>query len=983
MEANYNRWEYLDKFVGRANELNVFDNILNNPLGEKRTLYIQASGGQGKTWLIKKMLVNALRKTNTLALAPDRLIDMYSTSNRYLEGVLAALEQRFRDMSIDLGVFDPYYEAKKELETARAQEGYSSEDITQKVRELAKIFRNSLQALAKKQTIVLAFDTFENVSNSDVSDWILSNDGLQMPNVICLIGSRAPVEAGQRGSYSAVEELPLLGLSDEDAIKFYVSYTGAVQNIKEDFIRILNQKSAQNPLMLGLAIYYLDLPDNSSDALKKLSQEEFEKEVVSWLSPKNDPGAVAIGGVVYNEQMRQALIPMAYLNRRFNKFFLQKLADAGYLHLGDATVDDLWTELDHKKPDLFFVKERPDGEIQLHDKLAELLRKHVLTSAFDLTGERLRQFVDEIMKWYDELVGFSPISKEFLYAEQLAYLLRSDLYTDCQQQPSHEICTRLTNLAPQPKEITDVLDTHFRRQSDVLARLLINEAKIPLIEEFGGDERYRIYTLLGKIAEQCYSHEAARGYLQKAYQIAVGMKDPNKQVESLIDLHNSTFPIDPQKSLEILDTAEAICVDKNAEKWLPKIQYERGFTYYLLNDLSTSTTWYEKASSQAKRLQDKAMMPIILNDWGYNLLLTGDLSKGRISIRAARDLRYRKFIELTKKPKTKLTQDERAELAQELNDAQKMLGLSYSTLGDLARFSGRLNEAVTRYTEALNIFKKAGSHYWQARMHFTRGEAYRRIAAADHQAGRNAKSKRLDKQAEEDIDKSLLICDKYGFRRDSATAYRRLGRLYHDRMFRTSNPESQLELLESAKSLFMKALSIAEEMNDPIEIFENLTELAFLGDDYLDIVKVHNPQEIELAKKTSNDGNEALRTQLERYGISTKNPIYFFPVFQHLLEIEQAAFFFALGEYEQALPLYIKGYVGMAQNRGYGVARYLQHIDHLISHLHELAIHDKELAERWCNELLAAWEKAGLMDKRTELPQEIEMFLNTTFLYLE
>jgi tetratricopeptide (TPR) repeat protein len=562
----------------------------------------------------------------------------------------------------------------------------------------------------------------------------------------------------------------------------------------------------------------------------------------------------------------------------------------------------------------------------------------------------------------------------------LAYLLRSDLFADCQQQPSHEICGRLTNLAPQPKEITDILDAHFRRRSDVLARLLINEAKIPLIEEFGGDERYRIYSLLGKIAEQCYSHVDARNYLQSAYQIAVEIKDPNKRVEAMINLHNSTFQIDPEKSLEILETAEAICVDKNAEKWLPKVLYERGFTYYLLNDLATSTTWYEKASHEAKRLQDKEMMPIILNDWGYNLLLTGDLPKGRISIRAARDLRYLRFTELSKKLKTKLTQDERTELAQELNDAQKMLGLSYSTLGDLARFSGRLNEAVTRYTEALNIFKKAESHYWQARMHFTRGEAYRRIATADYQAGRNAKSKKLDKQAEEDIDKSLLLCDKYGFRRDTATAYRRLGRLYHDRMFRTSDPETQLDLLQKANALFTKALSIAKELNDPIEIFENLTELAFLGDDYLDIVKAHKPHEIELAKKTSHEGNEALRTQLEKYSESTKNPIYFFPVFYHLLEIEQAAFFFALGEYEQALPLYIKGYVGMAQNRGYGVARYLQHIDHLISHLHELASQDKELAEHWCNELLAAWEKAGLTDKRSELPQEIEMFLNTAFL---
>jgi len=574
----------------------------------------------------------------------------------------------------------------------------------------------------------------------------------------------------------------------------------------------------------------------------------------------------------------------------------------------------------------------------------------------------------------------TPILKEILYAEQLGYLLRSDLYQDCQQTSSHEICERLTSLSPQPKEISNLLDKHYRQRSDVLAKLLINEAKISLVEAFGGDEKYHIYSLLGKIAELCYSHDDARTYLQKAYQIARDINNPNNQVEALVNLYNSTFPVDPQKALEILDSAEAICKDSSVENWLPKIYYERGFTYYLLNDLQTSSHWYEEASKQAKSHQDKDMMPIILNDWGYNLLLTGDLSKGRVSIRAARDLRHKKLVEIEEKFDTDLPHDEKVKLTEDLIDAQKMLGLSYSTLGDMERYSRRLNEAVTRYTEALNFFEVAKSNYWKARMYFTRGETYRRIAVADYQAGRIT-SKELDGLAYKDINESLRICNQYGFKKDSATAYRRLGRLYHDRMFRTSDLEEQLRLLKEAEDLFQKALEIAKEANDPIEIFENLTELAFLGDDYLDIVKVHKSQEFEEAKRSSYDSNEALRQELERYGQSTKNPIYFYPVFQHLLEIEQAAYFFALGNYERSLPLYIKGYVGMAQNRGYGIARYLQHIDHLINQLHELAGKDRPLAEQWCKKLLDAWEEADLTEKRTELPQEIEMFLNTDFLY--
>jgi hypothetical protein len=239
----------------------------------------------------------------------------------------------------------------------------------------------------------------------------------------------------------------------------------------------------------------------------------------------------------------------------------------------------------------------------------------------------------------------------------------------------------------------------------------------------------------------------------------------------------------------------------------------------------------------------------------------------------------------------------------------------------------------------------------------------------------------MDKLAEDDINEGVTLCKQYGFRKDSATAYRRLGRLYHDRMFRISKPESQFKLLEEAKALFKTALSVAEETNDYIEIFENLTELAFLADDYLDLVRVYKPAEFDDARNAAYADIQTLKDRLDKYTHETENPIYFLPVFEHLLEIEQAAYFFALREYEQALPLYIKGYIGMAQNRGYGVARYLQHIDHLINQLRELSSQDQELAKKWCNELLAAWENAGLMEKRIELPQEIEMFMNTLFLY--
>lgn len=976
------------KFVGRKEEQIKFNEILSDPRGKKRTLYIQASGGQGKTWLIKMMLLSASGKQKVVALDPGRLVDMYSTSNRYIEGVMAVLEQRLVEKLGKGDFFAPYYDACQALERARAQEDYSSDEISNKVSELRNVFRKCIEEIVKEQTIVLAFDTFENVDGTEVKEWILSDNGLQIPNLITLIGSRTPWTDEDVANYTSVELLELSGLSDSDAIELYLSYTGeareSISDTRKNFIRILNEKSNYNPLMLGLAITYFDAVNNEPEDVENLSLTEFEKEVVSWLSLRNGPpGSVYIGTIEFKEQMRQAVVLMSYLNRRFDKYFLEKLCKNDFIQMETATVDSLWQELEHKKPDLFFVKERQGGEIQLHDKLAELLRKHVLVDAFsDVTGERLRKFTDSIIEWYKERIEkVDKESRNLFQAEQLAYLLRSDLFTDCQNDvaPSPEICTKLDFLAPQPEAIVSDLEKSRLQRSDVLARLIIGEAKSPLIERFGGAQKHDIFRLLGNIAEQCYEHEAAQKYFEMAYKEAVKMEDPFKQVLALLDQHNSTFQMDTQKSFELLDLAESICKSDNAKNLLPKVLYEKGFTFSVMNDLLQASEWYLKAKKEATRLEDKEMMPTILNDEGYNFLLVGKLPSARISIRAARDHRYREYMDLREQLEhNNLTDDQRVVLEDKVREAAKMLGLSYSTLGDLARYSNRLDEALTRYSEAMENFEYSNSRYWQAKMYFTIGETYRRIAVADFIAGRDPKFKEMDALAEENIKESVTLCEQYGFRNDLDTAYRRLGRLHHDRMFRTPNLESQLEHLDDARKYFKKALSLAKETSDQLEILESMTELAFLADDYLSITQSRDPERFEAEKVEAKRDIDALESYIKES--PAENRVFQFPVFEHLLEIEKAAYHFALENYEKSLSLYIKGYVGMAKLPGYGVARFLQHLDHLVSYLKRLFHKDKVLGREWCEALIAAWEDEGLMEQRPELPQEVSMVRDTSFL---
>jgi hypothetical protein len=200
-------------------------------------------------------------------------------------------------------------------------------------------------------------------------------------------------------------------------------------------------------------------------------------------------------------------------------------------------------------------------------------------------------------------------------------------------------------------------------------------------------------------------------------------------------------------------------------------------------------------------------------------------------------------------------------------------------------------------------------------------------------------------------------------------------------MFRTSDVAKKIEHLETAREHFDRALKIAKAHNATLEILENLTEIAFLGDDSLMIAKQVSPQEFEVQRQQASEDIQNLKDYI--VGLPEKEHIYQFPVFPHLLELEQAAYCFVLGDYSESFRLYLEAYKGLAQKRGYGVARYLQHMDHLVRQLHALLNLECDLCMKWCQDFLDAWEDAGLAEKRPELSQEIEMFMDTAFLYLE
>lgn len=972
------------RFVGRQAQMEAFKKMLDQSPEKPRMFFNWGPGGIGKTWLTQQMLQEAAKRSDLIVL--DRLIDMYSTSHRYIEGVMSAVVERLRPRT-DACDFEEYDQARQELVQARSQKDYTSEGLENKLKALMWAFQKCLQRTRAKKSVVVAFDTFEHVANGPVGKWILSEEGFRIPGIICIV-------AGRELENLMPGQPQLGGLSGEEAVDFYYRYTYSTEERSpelEQFVERLNKKAEGNPLILGLAALGLRGGVFSPEKLEDLNTEDFRREIVLGLRFVDPEGSRNLGELDLDEPMYQTLVCMAYLNRRFNEFFLERLITNRYVRLNGTTQERIWQQL--QQPHFFFVKERPEGEVQLHDELADLFRQHLLPDVFgdleDIPGEKWERFTGDVVTWYDELIehqrAISEAAVDVLKVDKLAYVLQLDAPRQRRQ--------------PDFAQAKQLLIEYSRDRSDILDRLIINEVKPEVVELFEKQDRYELYTLLGEISRRAYLLEPSQRYWTCAFEIAREMGLFEQQVQALIAQHNSTWQLEPKSSLAILERAFAISAA--AEKLRPDVLYEIGFTHRQMENLEEAIKWYKEAQKMAAFHHQGNVMRTVLNDMGYAYLQKGDYGEAEIHINKAGELRQRhrdilsqELIKLEERMNDETTPDEQRQqlteqkniLEDQVHDATLKLGMTYNTLGEMGRYQGDLAQATINYSQALSIFNKEGAHYWIAKALHGRGDAHRRLAADSFNKNRKESSASFEERAQEDIETSLKLCEQYGFVQESHTAHRRMGRLLHDRAFRVADPKQQIDLLDQALQFFEKGLQIAQEVGNTLEELENLTEIAFLADDRVAILRQHFPDKAREEEKKITKYIERLRQGIERHKDDDPR-IYQFSVFENLLKIEEGAFYFALGDYAKSLEYYVEGYVGLASDPGYGSARYKAHFEHLFGNIQKLE--DTELQKAWYERFVSEWKQNSMLrgDPKTlaefhpELVRRCELDQSTAFMF--
>jgi tetratricopeptide (TPR) repeat protein len=157
---------------------------------------------------------------------------------------------------------------------------------------------------------------------------------------------------------------------------------------------------------------------------------------------------------------------------------------------------------------------------------------------------------------------------------------------------------------------------------------------------------------------------------------------------------------------------------------------------------------------------------------------------------------------------------------------------------------------------------------------------------------------------------------------------------------------SAQKYMADAYEQFTRGIEYAEKTKETLEELENLIELAFLLDDAIVIFGAKKvPRYREALSK--------LEKALKRHA-NDKPLIHQFPVFEALLKLEQGAVALANGENTKSLNYYVAGYKELGALPGYGVARYKQHLPHL---MHQIDTLPPKEQVRWCRRFIKVWKE--------------------------
>lgn len=414
-----------ERFVGRDDALKAFYDRFSYQ-AMQNCVYFYGKGGLGKTWLLKKIIIDN-------ADDPDRevvgIIDFFDTNNHSKRGLQASIQRVLNHPKL----FRPYNDIIEEIDAEiLKKESVHPSVIVSLERQADKSFIQCCQKAVLGREMIFLFDTFERIHYQEAGKWMMEEF---LPNVKVIMAIAGRLTSEQVNMPDNVYKFNLKGLNLQETRSYIAKLS---PSLSEDAVRIIYDHTGGVPLIIDLVL-----------DLRMPKRQEFIVEMTKLEKDQLVQDSSLRCELVWrygqpNDKLNWIIWVMAYLKRRFDLPMLRYVIENLKPYFEAIDYSSLYETLKGQ----VCVKEYPEQESHLlHDEVQRLIEDCILTDENLVWSQMKDKVFDLIVNHYYRYL-LSSISDMQLHsqleAERVGYSIDRDIesgiksYLDLREKVGHD-----------------------------------------------------------------------------------------------------------------------------------------------------------------------------------------------------------------------------------------------------------------------------------------------------------------------------------------------------------------------------------------------------------------------------------------------------------------------------------------------------------------------------------------------------------------